>query len=57
LVRVVIAVKAGGEIDAPSRDPIPLYDALIRRSARSLNNTNVTKTTGYVKLFDYTGGL
>src|SRR5262249_61609193 len=30
LVRVVIAVKAGGEIDAASRYPIPLYDALIR---------------------------
>jgi ABC-type uncharacterized transport system permease subunit len=30
LVRVVIAVKTGGEINAASRYPIPLYDALIR---------------------------
>ena len=26
LVGVVIAVEFGSEIDAPSRDPIPLYD-------------------------------
>jgi ABC-type uncharacterized transport system permease subunit len=30
LVRVVIAVKVRSEIDAASRYPIPLYDALIR---------------------------
>jgi hypothetical protein len=36
LVRVVIAVKAGGEIDAASRDPVPLYDALIRRISPAL---------------------
>ena len=28
LVWVVIAVEFGGKIDAPSRDPIPLYDTL-----------------------------
>ena len=30
LVRVVIAVKVRSEIDAASRDPISLYDTLIR---------------------------
>ena len=30
LVRVVIAVDFGGEIDAPSGDPIPLYDTFSR---------------------------
>jgi hypothetical protein len=27
---VFVAIKLRGEIDAPGRDPIPLYDTLVR---------------------------
>ena len=33
LGRVVIPIEFGREIDAPSRDPIPLYDTLERISS------------------------